>query len=206
MLRASLPQPPSGDQEDIARRERVALATVASLAPVNADEAGLAVLCVVTGAHADECLRLAVQYAAADPKFAAKLRAQYASMGREARSCRAALLRAQATRRKREANDATRESAAHIERSVLALMTEAMQSITALPPAAPAAKPPARPPLPPQPRDDNDLSKEGKQRERPMSEAERYAVYNARRVELIRQLGGVPLDRDFQPPRRKLLH
>src|SRR5208337_1903423 len=92
ILRATLPRPLADTPEARARRDRVALAEVVSLAPANLVEAGLAAHGVVAAAHAADCLRQAAQHAA-DPKCVAHLRAQAASMGREARSYHALLLK-----------------------------------------------------------------------------------------------------------------
>ena len=59
-LHTSLPPPPPGDDpEAIARRDRDAIAQVASLLPVTAAEARLAARFVAADARAHECLRLA---------------------------------------------------------------------------------------------------------------------------------------------------
>jgi hypothetical protein len=59
-LHTSLPPPPPGDDpEAIARRDRDAIAQVASLLPATAAEARLAARFVAADARAHECLRLA---------------------------------------------------------------------------------------------------------------------------------------------------
>jgi len=83
-LRGTLP-PPSDDTPKVrARREHAALAGVASLMPATAAEADLAARHVAADIPANDCLSLAGQ-----------LRAQAASMGREARGTYAALRRMQ---------------------------------------------------------------------------------------------------------------
>jgi len=136
-LRATLPPPLTDTPEAWARRDRVALAEVAALAPANLAEADLATQYVITLAHGEYCLRLAAQHAA-DPKLAGKLRAQSASMGREARSTHRLLLKVQAVRRKRQADPVTREADARTEQYVRHQLMEALKSIEAkaVPPAA----------------------------------------------------------------------
>jgi hypothetical protein len=136
-LRDTLPPPIDDTPEARARRDRFALAEVVALAPANLAEGGLATHCVLAMAHSDDCLRLAAQHAD-DPKIARRLHAQAASMERMARDNRALLLKVQAERRKRQANEATREADARTEQYVLRQMTEALKSIQAkaVPPAA----------------------------------------------------------------------
>ncbi len=150
ILRDALPRPLADTPEARAHRDRAALAEAVSLAPGNLVEAGLAAHGVAAAAHAADRLRLAAQHAA-DPKCAGRLRAQAASMGREARSHHALLLKAQAVRRKRDADPAARERDAQTEQSIRRQMTEALESIQAkaAPPAAapePARHGPSRQP------------------------------------------------------------
>src|SRR4051794_30854022 len=90
-LCAALP-PVSDSPEDIALRDRAAVAQVASLLPANADEASIAAQFVAAHAQALECLRLARAYPA-DHAMALKCSAQSASMMRQARGARSLLLR-----------------------------------------------------------------------------------------------------------------
>ena len=150
-LCAALPEPVGGSMpEDFARRDRAAIAQVAALVPVNAEEANLAAHYVAAGAHAMECLRQA-QGHVDDPKRAGQLMAQYTTMMRQARAHRSLLLRVQAARAKREATTTSRESAAWTEHCVLGLMLEALSGPSAAPsppdpPFLPAAVPgPASP-------------------------------------------------------------
>jgi hypothetical protein len=218
-LREGLPPPVEDTPEGWLRRDRTAIATVASLVPVSSAEARLAAHHVAAIAHSDEALRQVVLQAA-NPKLVAQARAWSASMGREARGFLGSLLRLQAVRQKREANDASRESAAWSERSALGLMTEAMEI---MPPASvPAPAPPAEarpaarsapPPaaeLPPSrylpPQDYSEWSEEEKRQDRLSARASRYAILNTKDVQLIRKLGRLPDNCDFEPPDPELLH
>ena len=90
-----------------------------------------------------DCLRLAHDCRVA-PMLFLKCTAQAASMMREARGARTQLMRIQAERRKREADNATRDQAAWTEHCAIGLMMQAQ------PGAAPVAMPdpPCRRPLP----------------------------------------------------------
>jgi hypothetical protein len=207
-LRASLPPPIDDTPEARARYARVALATVAAMVPGNPVEADLAACHVAAMAHCKDCLRQAAEHTA-DLKQAGKLRAQAASMGREARGFLGKFERMQALRKKREATDETRESAAWSEHCTLGLMTQALESLPPQPPAsppAPAAAAPAPPPKAPPPRDYDEWSDEEKRVDRLRWQADRYAILHTERVKLIRQLGGLPPDCDFEPPPPDVLH
>jgi hypothetical protein len=123
-----------------ARRERVAIAEAAAMIPANAEEAKLAAHSVGAGIFVDDCYRALAAHTG-DLADAMKLSARAASMGRESRGYRSLLLRIQALRLKREANDAARESAAWTEHAAHGLMQEAANRLPW--PAAPAAAPPA---------------------------------------------------------------
>ncbi len=83
--------------------------------------------CVVAGGHAGHCLRVPEQQAA-DLSLPAKLRTRSASMGREARGHCSLLLRAQAARIKREANEVICDHAALTEHCVLGRMAAALET------------------------------------------------------------------------------
>jgi hypothetical protein len=220
-LREGLPPPVEDTPEGWLRRDRTAIATVASLVPVSSAEARLAAHHVAAVAHSDEALRQVVLQAA-DPKRLAQARAWSASMGREARGFLGSLLRLQAARQKREAHDASRESAAWSERSTLGLMTQAMEIMppASVPVAAPpaAASPPLVQPVPPPPaaelppsrylppQDYSEWSEEEKRQDRLSARASRYAILNTKDVQLIRKLGRLPDNCDFEPPDPELLH
>ena len=142
-----LPAPADHSRAEHARRYRVAIGQVAAVAPANADEADIAAHYVAAGAHASDCLVLAV-YNENYPRAATKLKAQAASMMREARGYRSLLMRVQAARHKREAKDETREQDSWTQHCALGLMTQALQDLAPAPRVAPPP-PPAPPPAPP---------------------------------------------------------
>ncbi len=100
--------PPPLDDTPAGRRARdlTAIAKVASLAPVNADEADIAAHCIAARAQAEDMLRLVHKHVH-DSALVAKLNRQYASMMRLWLSVHARLRRAQSERRKRDANPET---------------------------------------------------------------------------------------------------
>jgi hypothetical protein len=211
-LRGYLPPPSTDTPEAWLRRDRLAIAKVAALLPASPPEADLAALHVAAMAHAADCLRLAV-LAAADPKRWAQAHAQSARMGREGRGYLGALLRLQAVRGKREADDATREGAAWTEQSTGGLMTDALERLEAEPrPPRPAPAPVPEKPVPekpvpekPQWRDYAEWSDEEKRQEKLLSDVGLYAVLHTERVKRIRQLGGLPADCDYEPPPPEML-
>jgi len=139
-LRRSLPRLVENTQEARNRRDRVAFASVASLVPGNPAEGRIAANHVAAMEHASQCLAEVAEFLD-DPKQVARLRAQAASMGREARGYLGALQRMQAIRLKRESKDTTRESAAWTEHCMLGNMTQALEGIVGAPgaEATPAA-------------------------------------------------------------------
>ena len=185
-LRSMLPPPPQsgpGGEADAARRLKLAIAMVAAMLPANAEEAGLAARAVAAGAHASDCLRRVGLYPDMFEE-ACKMRAQAASMGREARGYRSQLLRVQAQRQKREADDATREAAAWTEYCVAGLMTEGVEGGAAGDAAAETVE-----------------AAEARLR----GEADRYAGKYPQRVRLIRRLGRLPNGCEIDPPGPALL-
>ena len=115
----------------------------ASLLPGNADEAHLAARVAAADAYAMDCLRLAHDCRAAPMLF--PMHRPGRLHDREAHGARAQLMRIQAERRKREADNATRDQAAWIEHCAIGLMMQAQ------PGAAPVVMPDPPPP-PPRPR------------------------------------------------------
>src|SRR5487761_2263735 len=201
-LCALLPPPVADTPEALARRNRAAIAQVAALVPANAEEANLGAQYVAAGAHAMDCLRL-IRVHADDIGLTLKLTAQSASMMRQARGYRSLLLRVQSAREKREANPATRDSAAWTEHCVLGLMAEAL-SLSA---SEPAAEPPVPEVAPPPPRRAvPTLAETDDPQPDPAAEAETYALHYPRRARLIRRLGGLPSDCDFGPPEPELVY
>ena len=170
----------------------------------------LAARSVAAGAHASDCLDQ-VRQCANDPKQVRLLYAQAASMGREERGFCGTLLRMQAARGKRDADDDTRERAALTEHRMIGRLMQGLESLPPLPPvAAPPAPAPEAEPAPdevppPRPLAWSDLTEEEQQRSLLWQEADRYALYNTVRVQQIRKLGGLPPDCDYEPPRPEIL-
>jgi len=206
-----LPPPVLDTDEAWARRDTAARAMVAALLPAGPVEANLAVHHVASMAHAAECTSQAAQ-CIGDVKAASKLRAQAASMGREARGFLTKLESVQKARRQRAASDDEQDGAHLAEPCTFGRMTDAMAQLPARPPrremvapaeAAAKSAPPAKwPPL----RDYDDWTPEEKAAEKLRGEAGRYATLNPVRVRIIRQLGGLPPDCDYEPPRPEVLH
>ena len=181
-LRGLLPLPATGTSEDLTRRDNAAIAHVASLLPVNADEANIAAQHVAANAYAMDCLRVAREYAAADHSFFLQCNARAVSMMRQARAARVLLLRVQDERRTREADHSAADRAAWTEHSALGLMIDAL-----------GAAPP-----PPQPPTEEPVAD-------PIAEAEQYAIIYPQRAARIRVLGGLPQPLDFGPPSPELV-
>jgi hypothetical protein len=140
-LTTLLPPPLDDTQEALHTRNRAAIAKVAALLPVNANEADLAAQCIAARAQAEEMLRLLRQHAG-DIGLVMRLNAQYGSMVRTSLSVHGRLMRVQALRQKREAIDGAANQdarALHVaERSMLgAVDPDAGRAATARPGAAP---------------------------------------------------------------------
>jgi hypothetical protein len=230
-LCALLPPPLADTPEALLARNQAAMAKVAALLPVNADEADLAAHCVCARGQAEDVMRLTRAHAT-DIHLVMRLNGQYALMERTAVSIRAQLLRVQTARHKREKDEAACNQDAWAEHIALGLMTQAMAH-TAPAPAAEQAPEPAHvaEPLPPSPaRVAAQASQpspapvaaplraepappsapkpadDGEPPFDPAAEAERYAILYPRRARLIRSLGGLPDDCDFGPPEPELVH
>ncbi|HVC62393.1 MAG TPA: hypothetical protein VND19_18775 [Acetobacteraceae bacterium] len=167
-LCALLPPPLIDTPDALLARNDAAIAKVAALAPVNADEADIAAHCVAARAQAEDVLRLTRRHAG-DILLLMKLNNQYALMERTAVSVRNQLQRVQTARDKREKSSgaansdewtrhiATRLMQRALERAPPSQVPIAEQSGPALsgePPAAPlampaAGEPPAEPTLAP---------------------------------------------------------
>ncbi len=219
-LRLTLPPPPGVNPgpEDLARRDRAAIARIAALAPANAAEADVAAQFVAASEQWKDCLRLAHQ-PDTTPEWAAKCRAQAAAMMRQANSALRLLLRMQQARRKLEAVDATADHLAWTEHCALGLMAEALAACPhpgALPKAEQAA---AASPLPG--REEAGAKSppdEGQIRPTPgagararaaapelVAAAERYAAAYPERAASIRRTGRLPPDVIyFDPPEAAL--
>jgi hypothetical protein len=120
-----LPPPIDDTPEALHVRNRAAIAKVAALLPVNANEADLAAQCIAARAQAEEMLRLLRQHAN-DIRLVIRLNAQYGSMVRTSLSVHGRLMRVQALRQKREKIDAAANEdawALHVaEQSMLAVL------------------------------------------------------------------------------------
>jgi hypothetical protein len=103
-LTALLPPPLDDSPEALRARNHTAIAKVAALLPVNANEIDLAAQCIAARAQAEDVLRLLRQNAH-DLPLVIRLNAQYTSMVRTSLSVHARLMRVQAVRQKREAID-----------------------------------------------------------------------------------------------------
>ncbi len=101
-----LPPPLDDTPAGVRARNLTAIAKIASLAPVNADEADIASHCIASRAQTEEMLRL-VRKNDRDPESMVKLNKQYASMMRLWMSVHARLRQVQAERRKRDADPVT---------------------------------------------------------------------------------------------------
>jgi hypothetical protein len=101
-LTGLLPPPLDDSPEALHTRNLAAIAKVAALLPVNANEAELAAQCIAARAQAEEMLRL-LRHHAGDIGLVMRLNAQYGSMVRTSLSVHGRLMRVQAVRQKREA-------------------------------------------------------------------------------------------------------
>jgi hypothetical protein len=141
-----LPPPLDDSPEALLARNHAAIAKVAALLPVNANEADLAAQCVAARAQAEEMLRLLRQHAG-DIGLVLRLNAQYGSMVRTSLSVLGRLMRVQAVRQKREAIDgAVSEDAwtLHVaERSMLGVVDPDVGPVEAAWPGATRVEAPA---------------------------------------------------------------
>ena len=139
-----LPPPLDDIPEALNTRNHAAIAKVAALLPVNANEADLAAQCIAARAQAEEMLRLLRQNAD-DIGLVMRLNTQYGSMVRTSLSVQARLMRMQALRQKREAIEGASNQdawALHIaERSMLDVVNPDASPQQALPEGAQPALP-----------------------------------------------------------------
>jgi hypothetical protein len=145
-----LPPPLDHSPEALHARNHAAIAKVAALLPVNANEIDLApsfacsvAQCIAARAQAEEILRL-VRQSADDIGLVMRLNAQYGSMVRTSLSVLGRLMRVQAVRQKREAIEGTASQdawALHVaEQSMLQVVDPGAEPPqAAMPEAAPAA-------------------------------------------------------------------
>jgi hypothetical protein len=127
-----LPPPLDDTPEALRARNHAAIAKVAALLPVNANELDLAAQCIAARAQADDMLRL-LRHHAGDTALVLRLNAQYASMIRTSLSVLGRLMRVQALRHKREAT----EGAASEDAWALHVVERSMAKVV---------DPPAKPP------------------------------------------------------------
>jgi hypothetical protein len=144
-----LPPPLDDSPAGLRARNHSAIAKVAALLPVNANEIDLASQCIAARAQAEEMLRL-VRQNADDIGLVMRLNAQYGSMVRTSLSVHGRLMRVQAVRQKRETIDGAASQDAwtlHVtERSMLKVADpNGEQHQAAVPAAAPVALPVAAP-------------------------------------------------------------
>ncbi len=138
-----LPPPLDDTPEALRTRNHAAVAKVAALLPVNANEADLAAQCIAARAQAEDILRLLRQHAH-DIGLVMRLNAQYGSMVRTSLSVHARLMRVQASRQKREAIEGAADQDAWAQHVAEQSMTQVLNASSgphqaALPEAPPAA-------------------------------------------------------------------
>jgi len=142
-----LPPPLDDSPEALRARNHAAIAKVAALLPVNANEIDLAAQCIAARAQAEEMLRL-IRQNAGDIGLVMRLNAQYGSMVRTSLSVLGRLMRVQAVRQKREAIEGAASQDAwtlHVaERSMLKVVDPRAEPQPVAPPEA-AAGPEAAP-------------------------------------------------------------
>jgi hypothetical protein len=172
-LISALPPPAIDTPEAVADRDATAIAAVAALHPADAFEALLAAQIVVNAAHARHGLRLAVR-PGQDEKVSRQCRTQANAMTRLMQSGMRSFRRDRAEREKAEAamHPAAMERAGWWFRDA---------SVAAPAAASPAAEAEAEPQV--------DIA----------AEAEFYAGIYPRRAGLIRSLGRMPDNPDFDP-------
>src|SRR5471030_3043345 len=143
-LTGLLPPPLDDTPEGLRARNHAAVAKVAALLPVGANEIDLAAECIAARGQAEEMLRLLRQHAG-DIGLVMRLNAQYGSMVRTSLSVHGRLMRVQALRQKREAiAGAANQDARALrmaERSMLAVVDADAASLEAAPVEAPVAAP-----------------------------------------------------------------
>jgi hypothetical protein len=136
-----LPPPLDDSPEALRARNHAAIAKVAALLPVGANEIDLAAQCIAARAQAEDVLRL-VRQNTDDIGLVMRLNAQYGSMVRTSLAVHGRLMRVQAVRQKREAIEGAANADAwtlHVaERSMLRVVDpDAGRLKAARPEAAP---------------------------------------------------------------------
>lgn len=190
-LYTDIPPPDLTDPELITQRVHAAIAEIACMCPVNAEEARIAARVVTADAQARDCIRHA-RSLFNDPLAAMKCHAQANHFLRTANASRAMLLRVQAARRKREDVPATCQQDAWTIRATEGLLLAADGQPIGEPPPPPEPEP-AAPPV-----DDDDKFAR-------YDEAEQYAVLYPSRAAEIRAYGGIPPTARYGPPDQALV-
>ena len=144
-LTGLLPPPLDGSPAALRARNHAAIAKVAAMLPVNANEADLAAQTIAARAQAEDILRL-LRENADDIGLVIRLNAQYGSMVRTSLSAHARLMRVQAVRQKREAIDGAANQDAWTlqvaEQSMLSVANRDLERLEAArPKTAPVAEP-----------------------------------------------------------------
>jgi hypothetical protein len=146
-----LPAPLDGTPGALRARNHAAIAKVAALLPVNANETDLAAQCIAARAQAEDILRL-LRENADDLALVIRLNAQYTSMVRTSLSVHARLMRVQAVRQKREAIEGAANQDAwtqHVaEQSMLKVIDRDSEQLQAARPNVPPAEAPVAAPTP----------------------------------------------------------
>jgi hypothetical protein len=144
-LTGLLPPPLDSTPGALRARNHAAIAKIASMLPINANEADLAAQSIAARAQAEDIMRL-LRANAHNVTLTIRLNAQYASMVRTSLSAHARLMRVQAVRQKRESiEDAANQDARtqHVaEQSMLKVIDrDTEQQQAAQPKPAPVAAP-----------------------------------------------------------------
>ena len=126
MLRRQLPAPLSDDPAELERRDRSAMATVASLLPVTVAEGRLAAQFASADAWARDCQRQAAERRL-EPGVAQQCLAQSVSLMRESRAALRELRQMQKERRGRDADGAAANRAEWEQHSAVGMMRGALE-------------------------------------------------------------------------------
>ena len=153
-----LPPPLDDSPAALRARNHAAIAKVAALLPVNANEIDLAAQCIAARAQAEDLLRL-IRQNAHDIGLVMRLNAQYASMVRTSLSVQGRLMSVQAVRQKREAIEgAASQDAWTLDVTERSMLQVADPGARLRRPAAPAAAPVAAPATDPVQRTERNVS------------------------------------------------
>ncbi len=181
-LHADLPSPTLSDPALITERVHAAIAEIASMCPVNAEEARIAARVVTADAQARDCIRHARPHYN-DPIAAMKCQAQANHFMRTANAARSLLLRIQAARRKHDSVPAARDQDAWTAHAAEGFLLAADGHATTEPPPPPAT-------------DDRFARYDA---------AEQYALLYPRRAAEIRAYGGVPPTASYGLPEPEIV-